>query len=80
MTSGQVIAKLERVRNRVGLPLPITCDNSSQFTSRRMDAWTYENDVRLDFIRPLPGRMSEHELVSVPGRCERENRNLANGV
>ena len=37
---------------QVALPLTITCDNGSQFTSRRMDAWAYENDVRLDFIRP----------------------------
>ena len=52
MTSRQVIAALERARNQVGLPLTITCDNGSQFTSRRMDAWAYKNDVRLDFIRP----------------------------
>ena len=53
MTSGQVIDALARVRNQLGLPLTITCDNGSQFTSRRLDAWAHENEVRLDFIRCL---------------------------
>ena len=71
MTSGQVIAALERVRNQVGLPLTITCDNGSQFTSRRMDAWAYENDVRLDFIRP--GKPVENAYIeSFNGRFRDE--------
>ena len=32
MTAGQVIDALARVRNQLGLPLTITCDNGSQFT------------------------------------------------
>ena len=71
MTSGQVIEALERVRNQVGLPLTITCDNGSQFTSRRMDAWAYDNDVRLDFIRP--GKPVENAYIeSFNGRFRDE--------
>ena len=71
MTSRQVIAALERARNQVGLPLAITCDNGSQFTSRRLDAWAYENDVRLDFIRP--GKPVENAYIeSFNGRFRDE--------
>ena len=71
MTSGQVIAALERVRNQVGLPLTITCDNGSQFTSRLLDAWAYEHDVRLDFIRP--GKPVENAYIeSFNGRFRDE--------
>ena len=48
---------MERVVNQVGLPLTIIRDNGSQVTSRWLDAWVYENDVRLDFIRP--GKLNE---------------------
>ena len=36
----------------MGPSLTIACDNyGSQLTNRMLDAWEYENDVRLDFIR-----------------------------
>ena len=71
MTSRHVIVALERVARRVGLPLTITCDNGSQFTSRLLDAWAYEHDVRLDFIRP--GKPVENAYIeSFNGRFRDE--------
>ena len=71
MTSRHVIVALERVARRVGLPLTITCDNGSQFTSRLLDAWAYEHDARLDFIRP--GKPVENAYIeSFNGRFRDE--------
>ena len=92
MTSRHVIVALERAARQMGLPLTITCDNGSQFTSRLLDTWAYENDVRLDFIRPgkpvenayiesFNGRfrdecLNSHEFESLEG-CTQEDRSLA---
>ena len=74
ITSSQVIAALERARSEVGLPLTITCDNGSQFTRRLLDAWAYENDVRLDFIRS--GKPVENAYIeSFNGRFRDEYLN-----
>ena len=34
-----------------GLPKAITVDNGTEFISRAMDSWAYQNKVQLDFIR-----------------------------
>ena len=34
------------------LPQRIQCDNGSEFISREVDRWAYENKVTLDFSRP----------------------------
>jgi len=44
-----------------GRPESITVDNGSEFCSRVLDAWAYENGVRLDFIRP--GRPVENGFI-----------------
>jgi transposase InsO family protein len=35
-----------------GLPERIVTDNGSEFTSKALDAWAYQRDVGLHFIRP----------------------------
>jgi transposase InsO family protein len=35
-----------------GAPESITVDNGTEFTSKALDLWAYENSVHLDFIRP----------------------------
>jgi putative transposase len=47
-----VVDCMERLKEKVCMPKVITVDNGSEFTSRKMDAWAYENHVQLHFIRP----------------------------
>jgi len=51
--SGRLVADvLTRLSLSHGLPDVIRVDNGPEFTSKALDQWAYENDVRLDFIRP----------------------------
>jgi putative transposase len=45
----RVLPRLVDVR---GLPERIVTDNGSEFTSKALDAWAYQRDVGLHFIRP----------------------------
>lgn len=47
-----VVRVLERLVAERGAPDLIVMDNGPEFTSRALDAWAYENGVRLHFIRP----------------------------
>jgi putative transposase len=47
-----VAAVLTRLAVERGLPDRITCDNGTEFTSKVLDHWAYQNRVRLDFTRP----------------------------
>ena len=56
------------------LPKLIVMDNGPEFTSRALDAWAYENDVRLHFIRP--GKPIENCFVeSFNGKFREERLN-----
>ena len=35
-----------------GLPESITVDNGSEFTSKALDAWAYQHNVKINFIQP----------------------------
>ena len=45
----------ERGCAQVGYPKTIQVDNRSQFISRALDLWAYDNDVTLHFSRPGNG-------------------------
>ena len=47
-----VVRTLERIKADRGLPRTIKVDNGSEFISKTMDRWAYENGVELDFSRP----------------------------
>ncbi len=47
-----VAAVLTRLGMERGLPSVITCDHGSEFTSRALDHWAYQNRVKIDFTRP----------------------------
>jgi len=47
-----VAAVLDRVAGTRGLPLTITVDNGTEFTSRAFDQWAYTHGVQLAFSRP----------------------------
>jgi putative transposase len=60
--SGERVARvLDRVIERRGKPDSVVMDNGPEFTSRALDAWAYERDIQLDFIRP--GRPIENCFV-----------------
>lgn len=52
MTAEKVVSGLERLRESGYRPDIITVDNGSEFISKKLDAWAWENKVKLDFIRP----------------------------
>ena len=50
--SAEVIAVLDALIVKHGAPEAITCDNGSEFTSQRFDAWAYKHSVAIDYIMP----------------------------
>jgi putative transposase len=58
---GQVVASLERIAAGRGYPEAITIDNGTEFSSRALEAWAYEHEVKLDFIRP--GKPAENGFI-----------------
>jgi putative transposase len=49
----EVVELMERIKNKRGyVPKRIQVDNGSEFISKSLDQWAYENDVILDFSRP----------------------------
>ena len=57
----RVIRVLEQSRQERGLPEQIIVDNETEFTSKALDQWAYENHVRLHFI--TPGRPMENGYI-----------------
>ncbi len=52
LTGIRVSHVLNRLKILRGLPKMIVCDNGTEFTSKAMDQWAYENKVELKFIQP----------------------------
>ena len=52
LTGHRVAWVLGRVAMNRGLPEVITVDNEPEFISKALDAWAYENNVKLHFIQP----------------------------
>lgn len=66
-----VVAVLERTKVERELPQAIKVDNGSEFISKAMDRWAYENGVELDFSRP--GKPIDNAKVeSFNGRLREE--------
>ena len=75
LTGPKVVACLDVLAGGRGLPIAITVDNGSEFCSRAMDVWAYQNGVKLDFIRP--GRPVENGYIeSFNGRLRDECLNV----
>ena len=74
--SGEKVAvALDAVVGRRGAPQSITVDNGTEFASKAMDLWAYQNNVHLDFIRP--GRPIENGYIeSFNGRLRDECLNV----
>lgn len=61
LTGQRVVECLDRLAWFQGKPESITVDNGSEFCSRALDHWAYQNNVRLDFIQP--GRPVENGFI-----------------
>lgn len=67
----RVVRVLERLQLERGLPERIVIDNGTEFTSKALDRWAYENKVTLHFI--TPGRPMENGYIeSFHGRFREE--------
>ena len=47
-----VVRVLKRIQMNRGAPKRLFCDNGSEFSSRVLDLWAYQNGVKIDFSRP----------------------------
>jgi len=56
-----VVQTLERVCKSIGYPETIRVDQGSEFISRDLDLWAYQNDVTLDFSRP--GKPTDNAFI-----------------
>jgi putative transposase len=58
----QVVAVMERLKQELGrVPERIKVDNGSEFISKALDKWAYDNKVTLDFSRP--GKPTDNAFI-----------------
>ena len=66
-----VVATLERVCAKLGIPKTIRVDQGSEFVSRDLDLWAYAKGVTLDFSRP--GKPTDNPFIeALNGRFRSE--------
>lgn len=71
----KVVEQLDRLVAERGAPDSITIDNGSEFAGREMETWAYQNEVKLDFIRP--GKPVQNGFIeSFNGRLRDECLNV----
>jgi putative transposase len=62
LKGADVVAVLKRLKRERGIvPRSIQTDNGSEFTSKEMDQWAYENKVIMDYSRP--GRPTANPFI-----------------
>ena len=67
----EVVETLQAVAAIRGLPVSIHCDNGTEFSSKAVDQWAYENKVALKFSRP--GKPTDNAIIeSFNGRFRDE--------
>ncbi len=70
-----VSAALDRVADRLGVPISITIDHGTEFMSKALEDWAWQRGVKLDFIRP--GKPNENAYIeSFNGRLRDECLNV----
>lgn len=57
----QVVEAMARTSSIRGAPKTIPVDNDSEFISKALDRWAYENGVTLDFSRP--GKPTDNAFI-----------------
>mgnify|MGYP003633389465 FL=1 len=61
LRGNDVVATMDHVKSMRGAPKRIQVDNGSEFISKALDLWAYENDVTLDFSRP--GKPTDNPFI-----------------
>ncbi len=61
LKGSDVVEVIERIASERGAPNYIQCDNGSEFISKAMDRWAYENGVTIDFSRP--GKPTDNAII-----------------
>ena len=75
LSGDRVAEALSKVAERRRLPRSITVDHGTEFTSKALDEWAYQNGVLLDFTRP--GKPTDNGLCeSFNGRLRDECLNV----
>ena len=69
LTAKRVVRVLESVQQQHGTPQVIRVDNGSEFRSKALDLWAYENNVKLDFIEP--GKPTQNGQIESFNGCFR---------
>ena len=70
-TGEKVVTQMKRLAAMRGLPESITTDNGGEFAGKAMEVWAYQNEVKLDLIRP--GKPVENGYIeSFNGRLRDE--------
>lgn len=57
----EVVEVMARLVIERGVPERIQCDNGSEFVSKGLDKWAYENGVAMDFSRP--GKPTDNAMI-----------------
>jgi len=71
LTGEDVVQVMEHVAFMRGCPKFIKTDNGSEFISKALDKWAYENHVTMDFSRP--GKPTDNAFIeSFNGRLRQE--------
>ena len=71
LTGQSVVEAMDEIALTRKLPMAITVDHGTEFTSKALDEWCYLRGVKLDFIRP--GKPTENRLIeSFNGRLRDE--------
>jgi putative transposase len=71
LTGESVARALSQVSAQQQLPCSITVEHGTEFTSKALDQWAWENGVQLDFTRP--GKPTDNSLCeSFNGRLRDE--------
>lgn len=70
-TGEKVVVQMKRLAAQRGVPESITTDNGGEFAGKAMETWAYQNDVKVDLIRP--GKPVENGYIeSFNGRLRDE--------
>ena len=56
-----LVDTMEHIKSMRGTPRRIQVDNGSEFISKALDLWAYENEVTLDFSRP--GKPTDNPFI-----------------
>ena len=75
-SGGDVVAALDRTIGLTGVPLSITVDHGTEFTSKALEEWAYQRGVKLDFTHPGKPTDNSH-IESFNGRLRDECLNVS---